>query len=36
MHTVSVLRNVGLEKDACGQYDIPLLIDLVFIQIHNT
>ncbi len=24
------------EKDACGQYDNPLLFDLVFMQIHNT
>ncbi len=32
----SLLYQYDFEKDACGQYDNPLLFDLVFIQIHNT
>jgi hypothetical protein len=34
--TSNTAFNGVFEKDFYGQYDNPLLFDLVFIQIHNT
>jgi hypothetical protein len=34
--TKNIIKRRGTEKEACGQYDVSFIVDLVFIRIHNT